>query len=210
MPPPASARISTCCRSRAGNWASAGRMTSMWSAAVFDPAVAGAEHNRQRLPAAVGAVVGERGQRPNVFFQVGARSPCPSTRSPAWRPSRRSPGRRRRPVPLARSVPRPAPGRRPRRPDRFQRPVRIGGQRSDRPRHHRIPVLTAHGDVHLKRVCLFTPCSRSRRTQGRGRESGGGRSACQGRLRFPSSRCRASAPVFARRRSMRRARQARR
>ena len=41
MPPPESARISTRRRRWRGSWASASRVASMWSAAVFDPALPG-------------------------------------------------------------------------------------------------------------------------------------------------------------------------
>ena len=52
------------------------------------------------------------------------------------------------------------------------------------------------GKLRLRflKPALLTPRSRSRRTRGHVREPGEGRSACRGRPRSPSGRCRASAP----------------
>ena len=171
MPPPESARTSTLRRRRRGSWASASRAVSMWSAAVFEPGVPGPQHDGQRLPVPVCAVVGPGGHRmkPKVFFQVGAAcsfSECAITivasRSTVTRPAVRAgrgvPGQR----------PRPLPRRRPRGPDRLQRPRQVCRQRADQPGHHRIRrhrpgqarLLPQHRDIGQA-----VPAQRHRRRQ---------------------------------------------
>ncbi len=68
VPPAASARTSTSCPTRPplaanGNCRNASRVTVMWSAAVFEPAAARPQQQRQRFADAPRAVVDERAQR---------------------------------------------------------------------------------------------------------------------------------------------------
>ena len=81
MPPPESARISTLRRRWRGSWASASRVASIWSAAVFDPALPARSTMASGSPFPSGAVVGEGGQ--GVMAVKSARGAVP-----AFRPAR--------------------------------------------------------------------------------------------------------------------------
>ena len=74
MPPPESARISTCRRRCRGSCASASRVTSIWSAAVSDPALPGRSMMASGSPPPSGpwSANAVSGWKPKVFFQVGA------------------------------------------------------------------------------------------------------------------------------------------
>ena len=141
-----------------GSWASASRAASMWSAAVFEPAFPGRSTmaSGSPFPSAPWSAQAVIGWNPKVFFQVGAAcsfSECAITmvasRSTVTRPAVRAgrgvPGQR----------PGPLPRRRPRGPDRLQRPRQVRGQRADQPGHHRVRrdrpgqlrLLPQHRDV---------------------------------------------------------------
>ena len=74
MPPPESVRTSTLRRRCRGSCASASRVASMWSAAVFDPAFPGRSTmaSGSPFPPAPWSAQAVIGWKPNVFFQVGA------------------------------------------------------------------------------------------------------------------------------------------
>ena len=84
MPPPESVRISTRRRSLRGSCASASLATSMYSAAVFDPAFPARSKMAGASPPApaLWSANAPSGWKPNVFFQLGAAfsfSECAST-----------------------------------------------------------------------------------------------------------------------------------
>ena len=87
MPPPESVRISTRRRRRRGSWASASRVTSMCSAAVFDPALPG----RSTMASGFPGRRRRRGQRTRPgggtrrsSSTSGPPAPSPSARSRSW------------------------------------------------------------------------------------------------------------------------------
>ena len=141
MPPPESVRISTRRRSLRGSCASASRVTSMWSAAVFEPAFPGRSRTASASPAR------RRRDRRRQSAGDGHRSSSTSaaacsfseqavtivasmstvTRPPSA-PGAAPPGQ----------FPGPRPGGGPGCADGLQRPRRIAGQAGHQPGDHRI------------------------------------------------------------------------